>query len=223
MFSPGWGGTPSGLDNGAETRNERRTRPQRSANKLHLPHDFKYATRDESSGLVARDPRPTKNVQLFERDGNQVNMASKDVPQFLMHTEVLDSACEVHVADETDFPGYEVQPTDDSRAGRGFNVADGKSIPNKGEAVPQFELDGENGEKHNLQSKFQIAKVSKPLRSVSMICDAGFDVLFTSTEASVRDPTSGKTVCKYLRQGGLYTGEMRLRNPLHPSFGRPGQ
>ena len=67
-------------------------------------------------------------------------MASKDVPQFLMHTEVLDSGCEVHVADETDSPGYEVQPTDDSRAGRGFNVADGKSIPNKGEAVPQFEL-----------------------------------------------------------------------------------
>ena len=39
----------------------------------------------------------------------------------------------------------------------------------------------------------------------------------------LRDPTSGKTVCKHLRQGGLYTGEMRLRNPLHPSFGRPGQ
>ena len=58
-------------------------------------------------------------------------MASKDVPQFLMHTEVLDSGCEVHVADETDFPGYEVHPADDSRAGRGFNVADGKSIPNK--------------------------------------------------------------------------------------------
>ena len=84
-------------------------------------------------------------------------------------------------------------------------------------------MDGEHGEKHNLESKFQIAKVSKPLRSVSMICDAGFDVLFTSTEASVRDPKSGKTVCKYLRQGGLYTCEMRLRNPLHPSFGRPGQ
>ena len=56
---------------------------------------------------------------------------------------------------------------------------------------------------------------------MSVICDAGFDVLFTSTEASVKDPKSGKTVCKYVRQGGLYTGEMRLKNPLHPSFGRP--
>ena len=92
-----------------------------------------------------------------------------------------------------------------------------------GEAVPQFELDGEQDEKHNPESKFQIAKVSKPFRSVSMICDAGFDVLFASAEAFVRDPKSGKTVCKYLRQGGLYTSEMRLRNPLHPSSGRPGQ
>ena len=95
--------------------------------------------------------------------------------------------------------------------------------PNKGEAVPQFELDGKDGDKRDLQSKFQIAKVSKPLRSVSMICDAGFDVLFTSTQASVRDPKSGKTMCTYLRQGGLYIGEMRLKNPMHPSFGRQGQ
>ena len=94
-------------------------------------------------------------------------MASKDVPQSLLHTEVLDSGCEVHVADETDFPGYAIHATDDSRAGRGFNVADGKPIPNKGEAVPQFELDGENGEKHNLESRFQLAKVSKPFRSVN--------------------------------------------------------
>ena len=84
-------------------------------------------------------------------------------------------------------------------------------------------MDGEDGKKHNLESKFQIAKVSKPLRSVSMICGVGFDVLFTSTEASVKDPKSGKTVCKYLRQRGFYTCEMRFRNPLHPSFGRPGQ
>jgi hypothetical protein len=150
-------------------------------------------------------------------------MASKDVPQFLMYTEVLDSGCEVHVADETDFPGYEIQPTDDSRAGRGFNVADGKSIPNKGQAIPQFEVDGENGGKHDLKSTFQIAKVSKPLRSVSMICDAGFDVLFTSSGAAVRDPKSGKTVCQYVRQGGLYVSDMRLKNPMHPSFGRQGQ
>ena len=174
-----------------------------------------------SDRVVARDPRPT--VQLCERETSEVMMASNDVPEFLTHSEVLDSGCEVHIADETDFPGYEVKPTEDSRNNRGFRVADGKVIPNKGEANRQFEVDGLKGQVHALNSTFQVAKVSKPLRSVSMICDAGFDVLFTKTEALVRDPSSGHVVCVYPRAGGLYKGEMRLRNPLHPSFRRQGR
>ena len=161
-------------------------------------------------------------MQLCERESNEVNMAANDVPEFFTHSEVLDSVCEVHIADETDFPGYEVKPIEDSKNNRGFRVADGKVIPNKGEATPQFEVDGLQGRVHALTSTFQVAKVSKPLRSVSMICDAGFDVLFTKTEALVRDP-QGHVVCTYPRAGGLYKGEMRLRNPLHPSFRRQGQ
>ena len=62
-------------------------------------------------------------------------MAPKDVPEFLLHSEVLDSGCEVHIADETGFLGYEVKPTEDSKSGRGSRVADGKVIPNKGGAI----------------------------------------------------------------------------------------
>ena len=103
---------------------------------------------DESSRVVVEDSRPTKNADLFEREETQANMASKDIPMYLMHTEELDSGCGVHIADETDFPGYEVKPADDSRAGRGSRVADGKVIPNKGEANPQFEVGGEQGHVH---------------------------------------------------------------------------
>ena len=63
---------------------------------------------------------------------------------YTMQTEVLDPGCEVHIPDDTDFPGYEVTPTDDSRAGRGSRVADGKAIPNKGEANLQLEVGGEH-------------------------------------------------------------------------------
>ena len=76
---------------------------------------------------------------------------------------------------------------------------------------------------HELLSSFQVAKVSKPLRSVSMIADAGFDILFTKTQASAKDPESGLVICTYQRVGGLYVGEMRLKNPPHPSFRRQGQ
>ncbi len=115
-------------------------------------------------------------------------MASHDVPGFLLHTEVLDSGCKVHIADEMDFPGYGVKPTEDSRSGRGFRVADGEIIHNKDEAVPQSQVGGGNGQVHSVSSTFEAAKVPKTLRSVSVICDVGFGVLLTKTEARVRDP-----------------------------------
>ena len=150
-------------------------------------------------------------------------MASNDAPEFLTHSDVLDSGCEVHIADETDFPGYDVKPTEDSRTNRGFRVADGKVIPNKCEADLRFEVDGLKGQVHALNSTFQVAKVSTPLRSVSMICDAGSDVLFTKTEALARDPQTGHVVSVYPRAGGLYKCEMRFITPLHPSFRRQGR
>ena len=67
-------------------------------------------------------------------------------------------------------------------------MADGEVIPDKGEATLQFEVDGLKGQVHALTSTFQVAKVSKPLRSVSVICDAGFDVLFTKTGSLGPDP-----------------------------------
>ena len=42
-------------------------------------------------------------------------------------------------------------------------------------------------------------------------------------EASVRDPKNGHVTCTYPRARGLYKGEMRLRNPVHPGLGRQGQ
>ena len=134
-------------------------------------------------------------------------MASKDVGKYLLHTEVMDSGCEVHIADERDLPGYEIKHSVDSRAGRGFKVADGAHISNKGEASLQFEVDGEQGQVHELISSFQVAKVSKPFRSVSMIADAGFDILFTKTHAAVKGPKSGRSyvhtkdqeVCTWVR------------------------
>ena len=103
-------------------------------------------------------------------------------------------------------PRYQIKPTHDSKSGRGFLVADGKVTPNKGEAIIPFEVDGGVGQVYSVSCTFQVAKVSTPLRSVSMICDAGFDVLFAKTEARVRDHQGGHVVCTCPRSGGLYTG-----------------
>ena len=94
---------------------------------MHCEYHLRYEdkTSGESSRVAVEDPRPTEIANLFEREGSQVNMASEDVPMYFMRTEVLDSGCEIRIADETDFPGYEVIPTGDSRAGRDFRVAGG--------------------------------------------------------------------------------------------------
>ena len=89
---------PGSASTAHRTRNERRRIPQRSANKVHFPFGMKFKEQDESARLVARGPRLTEDVELCEREESQINMAAKDVPKSLMHTEVLDSGCEVHIA-----------------------------------------------------------------------------------------------------------------------------
>ena len=72
---------------------------------------------------------------------------------------------------------------------------------------------------------FQVAKVTRPLLSVSKICDAGYVVRFTSDMAVVEDE-KGKEVCRFVRRGGLYIAKMQLRNPNFrakaSTFVRPG-
>ena len=101
----------------------------------------------------------------------------------------------MHIADEVDFPGCQVEPAEDSKSGRGLRVADGKVIPNKGEVQLQFGVDGLQGQVHAITSTSQVANVPKPYRSVSMICDAGFDVLSATAEASARVTGSCHLVC----------------------------
>ena len=69
-----------------------------------------------------------------------------------------------------------------------------------------------------LQSCFQIAEVTRPLLSVSMVCDQGIECRFTETDARVMDK-SGKTLVTFQRQGGLYISKLRLKPP--ESFGGP--
>lgn len=64
--------------------------------------------------------------------------------------------------------------------------------------------------------------MSKPVRSVSMICGAGFDVRFAETEASVRDPQGGHEICTYPRAGGLYKGDVRHMTPPAPELSAAG-
>ena len=53
-----------------------------------------------------------------------------------------------------------------------------------------------------LQSTFQMAEVSRPLMSISKICDQGYACLFTKDGAQILD-RDRRTVCQFGRSNDL--------------------
>ena len=84
-----------------------------------------------------------------------------------------------------------------------------------------------DGSNQELNSIFQVAEITRPLMSVSRICDQDLECLFSKSCAKVLTP-SGEVVATFERDGGLYTAKMRLRAPkptaVDPAgFARPEQ
>ena len=98
-------------------------------------------------------------------------------------------------------------------------MGDGATIPNQGKKeVNLAGIAQENeteAEGDVFRSVFQVTRVTRPLMSVSQICDNGHTVLFDKTKGIVRD-MKGQIVCVFKRVGGLYLGRFRLKSP----FGR---
>jgi hypothetical protein len=64
-----------------------------------------------------------------------------------------------------------------------------------------------------IQSTFQVAEISRPLMSVSKICDQGYTCVFTKDGAQVLDKDQ-KPVSKFERRSGLYVANMKLKPPV---------
>ena len=120
---------------------------------------------------------------------------------------VLDSGAVDHVADSIDAPGYKVDPSKKTTAN--FSTANGDPIENRG----QMTLNLTTTTGHDFQSNFQVCEVSRPLWSVSKICDTGCSILFASAGATVKHEKSGKEVCRFERQRGLYVASLPLGKP----------
>ena len=91
-------------------------------------------------------------------------------------------------------------------------------MPNQGEVYPQLRTKGAR----DINTTFQVAKVTGPLWSVARICDAGFKVVFDAKGAEVLT-RKGKVVCRFERIGNLYRAKLDLRNPGHEGFARQGR
>ena len=71
-----------------------------------------------------------------------------------------------------------------------------------------------------IKSVFQVAEITRPLMSVSKICEMGHKCIFDEHQAQVVSK-SGKILCTFERKGGLYVAEMTLKSP--EGFQRPAR
>ena len=91
-------------------------------------------------------------------------------------------------------------------------MGNGERIPDEEEA--RLNLEAPNGQVgvRRLQSTFQSARVTRPLMSLSQICDHGFNCIFNQVRATVVDSdVNPKFMCE--ERGGLYMIPMKLKAP----------
>ena len=131
--------------------------------------------------------------------------------EFLNFKVTLDSGAVDHVAPGDSAPGYSISESAASRAGGGFIAANGDHIPNEGQMTLSLEAGS-----IELDSTFQVADITQTLWIVGRMCDAGTgqEVHFKRDKAVVVDAVTKKELFSISREpGGLYKGDLKLRNP----------
>ncbi len=93
-------------------------------------------------------------------------------------------------------------------------------MPNEGQVCLNLQPDMNNDGQQQVQSVFQVAYLTRPLMSVSQICEQGHKCVFEKDHALVIS-AEGATLVKFEKRSGLYVATMRLKAPT--PFGRPAR
>jgi hypothetical protein len=111
---------------------------------------------------------------------------------------IVDSGASDSVGPSGLAPWIKTRASEGSKRGQNFHTACGGEIPNEGEKpIPIMTREGRKG-----VANFQCADVSRPLMSVSRICDQGNMVVFTATGGYVVDKKGMKTA--FRRTNNVY-------------------
>jgi len=170
---------------------------------------------------VEKDKKERSMINLFEHkktetNENVLNAVEGDGWEFM--SVLIDSGSTETVTSSDTLAGYEMVSTDWSESGKGYSAANGTDIPNLGEKVVQ----GQAANGMWCTMRFQICNVTKPLGSVSRICQAGSRVVFGPPEEGsyIEHVTTRKKT--WLRQcKGLYYLDMWIAPAT--VFTRPGK
>ena len=135
---------------------------------------------------------------------------------------VMDSGASESVAPPSMCPEFPVTPSAGSKAGQNYISASDDLLPNLGEQVLEVVTDaGRDG-----RVRYQIADVTRPLNSISEICDAGGEqgqqVIFGKHGGSILNLETG-TVTDFQREDGIYVMNMWVKPKTSDAAGFPRQ
>ncbi len=126
----------------------------------------------------------------------------------------IDSGASNSVAPLEALPGVRVMESPGSRSGQHYVSAGNERIPNIGEQVVRFKTN----EGHKSSLKWQCAPVTKPLLSVSHICDAGHRIVFEATGGHMINIKSGRKTA-FRRKNNVYVLDMIVETDAEPGGG----
>ena len=129
---------------------------------------------------------------------------------------VVDSGASAPAAPPSMVPSVAIRPTPGSRQGQKYTSASKHKLPNLGQQ--QIQACTESGTMTEVL--FQVADVSKPLVSVSAICEMGNRVIFGKSRGVVKNLKSGAETPFY-RRNGIYILSLWLQDDKEQPFHRP--
>ena len=157
-------------------------------------------------------------MALFNPDP-EVNHIKKE-PQWVKLEAVVDSGAAESVAPVGMAPWVPKRESEGSKRGQTYLSASGDKLPNLGEK--QFDMLTSEG--NWAQATFQVAEVTRPLCSVSKICDKGNRVVFELGGGYVEHIATGWRT-RFARQNNVYVLEMYVQDGGSEGakdFGRQG-
>ena len=182
-------------------------------------------TEEEAIEMLAKwieDDEPILPIEYAEEEA--VLNTTREVKMRV----AADSGAVDHIANPANIPGNSKLRMPKNGQIRFFVGAGGDPIKNHGMA--KVKLRTQEGK--NVGNIFQVADVTRPLHSVSKVCDSGKEWLFTAEEAFVFPAgllskliKSEQALARYPREGGLYVAEVTVTaddDDLPEGFGRPG-
>ena len=158
-----------------------------------------------TAGTYDQMPQYNPVINLFECVLEELNvLPKKDEPEYLDIEFTLDTGASVHAIDKLDLPGHDIRESAGSRKKQNFQAAGGKLIPNEGE-TDVFILGNGPDNACELVACMQIAKVTRPLLSVSKITEGNKLKVMCDHEAAYIMNLQGEVLARFGRNGGLYT------------------